>query len=130
MSKHSSFRYNNVVMPFSGNVNGKTRNVKRIKRRANTRVRLAKLKMQLKRWSIPIAILVIASIIWPGVRLIAIAGVETVVLLGGSFWLFVKILFWFSKKDQRPGGGMDSTDYDNGYEDGYFESHHDDGNLF
>ena len=86
--------------------------------------------MQLKRWSIPIAILVIASIIWPGVRLIAVAGVETVVLLGGSLWLFVKILFWFSKKDQRPGHVMDSTDYDNGYEDGYFESHHDDGNLF
>ncbi|WP_054735484.1 hypothetical protein [Secundilactobacillus similis] len=63
MSKHSNFRYNNVVMPFSGNVNGKTRDVKRIKRRANTRVRLAKLKMRLKRWSIPIAILVIASII-------------------------------------------------------------------
>lgn len=130
MSKHSSFRYNNVVMPFSGNVNGKTRDVKRIKRRANTRVRLAKLKMRLKRWSIPIAILVVASIIWPDVRLITVAGVEAVVLLGGSFWLFVKILFWFSKKDQRPGGGMDSTDYDNGYEDGYFESHHDDGNLF
>ncbi|GAA3619939.1 hypothetical protein GCM10022296_25010 [Secundilactobacillus similis DSM 23365 = JCM 2765] len=130
MSKHSNFRYNNVVMPFSGNVNGKTRDVKRIKRRANTRVRLAKLKMRLKRWSIPIAILVIASIIWPDVRLITVAGVEAVVLLGGSFWLFVKILFWFSKKDQRPGGGMDSTDYDNGYEDGYFESHHDDGNLF
>lgn len=130
MSKHSSFRYNNVVMPFSGNVNGKTRDVKRIKRRANTRMRLAKLKMRLKRWSIPIAILVIASIIWPDVRLITVAGVEAIVLLGGSFWLFVKILFWFSKKDQRPGGGMDSTDYDNGYEDGYFESHHDDGNLF
>lgn len=130
MSKHSNFRYNNVVMPFSGNVNGKTRDVKRIKRRANTRMRLAKLKMRLKRWSIPIAILVIASIIWPDVRLITVAGVEAIVLLGGSFWLFVKILFWFSKKDQRPGGGMDSTDYDNGYEDGYFESHHDDGNLF